>query len=71
MLKVIERTNMFPEYVRVEQEDIAVNHRTVVLWDTTYKRENVVEQPPQEVQAWTVAAIRATKQRIERKSRKK
>ncbi len=71
MLKVIERTNMFPEYVRGEQEDIAVNHRTVVLWDTTYKRENVVEQPPQEVQAWTVAAIRATKQRIERKSRKK
>lgn len=64
ILAVIEKTGMFPEYVRGEQNEIAMNHQTVVLWDTTYQRENVVEQPPQEVQAWTVAAIRATKHRI-------
>lgn len=66
ILRVVDKTGMFPEYVRGEQAMIAVNHRTVVLWDTTYQRENVVEQPPQEVQAWTVAAIRATKHRIHR-----
>lgn len=66
ILDVVYTTNMFPEYVRGEQDSIAVNHQTVVLWDGVNKRENVVEQPPQEVQAWTVAAIRATKTRMER-----
>jgi len=58
---------MFPEYVRGEQDVISANHHTVVLWDESAQRENVVEQPPQEVQAWTVAAIRAIKARIQRK----
>ena len=66
ILDVVNATNMFPEYVRGEQDTIAVNRRTVVLWDTTQHRENVIEQPPQEVQAWTVAAISATKSRIKR-----
>ena len=66
ILDVVNTTNMFPEYVRGEQDTIAVNHRTVVLWDTIHHRENVIEQPPQEVQAWTVAAISATKSRIKR-----
>lgn len=64
ILRVIDETRMFPEYVRGEQDVIALNHETVVLWDETHQRENVVEQPPQEVQAWTVAAIRAIKHRI-------
>lgn len=64
ILEVINTTNMFPEYVRGEQDTIAVNTHTVVLWDFNRNRENVIEQPPQEVQAWTVAAIRATKNRI-------
>lgn len=67
ILEVINATHMFPEYVRGEQDEIAVNHRTVVLWDAAQHRQNVVEQPPQEVQAWTVAAIRAIKARILRK----
>jgi len=66
ILEVVDKTRMFPEYVRGEQDKIAVNNQTVVLWDKNYNRENVVEQPPQEVQAWTVAAIRATKHRIQR-----
>lgn len=69
ILEVARQTNMFPEYVRGEQDEIAVNHQTVVLWDENQQRENVVEQPPQEVQAWTVAAIAATKNRILRESK--
>jgi len=67
ILEVIKSTRMFPEYVRGEQDAISANHHTVVLWDESAQRENVVEQPPQEVQAWTVAAIRAIKARIQRK----
>lgn len=64
ILKVIDTTRMFPEYVRGDQDAIAVNTRIVVLHDANYNRENVIEQPPQEVQAWTVAAIRAIKNRF-------
>lgn len=67
VLGVTRSTRMFPEYVRGEQDTVAVNRNTVVLWDASEQRENVVEQPPQEVQAWTVAAIRAIKARMQRK----
>ncbi len=64
ILKVIEETRIFPEYVRGDDKDVAsINVNTISLWDTTNNRVNVVEQPPQEVQAWTVAAILATKRR--------
>ena len=68
VLLIVEKTRMFPEYVRGEQDDIAVNQQTVTLWDETKQRNNVVEQPPQEVQAWTVAAIRNIKTHIGKKS---
>lgn len=64
ILHVVTTTRMFPEYVRGEQNNIELNQRTVTLWDTVNQRENVVEQPPQEVQAWTVAAIRAIEVRL-------
>ncbi len=63
VLDVVNTTRIFPEYVRGEQDEIAINQQTVVLWDETYQRKNYIEQPPQEVQAWTVAAIRAIKAR--------
>lgn len=66
LLDVLNVTNIFPEYVRGEQNTIALNTSTVVLWDSIQNRENVVEQPPQEVQAWTVAAISATQNRVAR-----
>lgn len=67
ILNVINQTRMFPEYVRGDDSPIpSVNTGTIVIWDSIYKRENKVEQPPQEVQAWTVAAVLATKRRIER-----
>lgn len=67
MLHVVETTRMFPEYVRGDMHLLPrVNHFTVTVYDEQVKRENQVEQPPQEVQAWTVAAMLAIKKRIDR-----
>lgn len=67
ILQVVNATHMFPEYVRGDNRAAAsVNEKTIILWDEINERENKVEQPPQQVQAWTVAAILATKRRISR-----
>lgn len=68
LLGVVEATHMFPEYVRGDtQSTPTTNQQTILLWDESYQRINKVEQPPQEVQAWTVAAILATKKRLARR----
>ena len=70
ILNTVEVTRIFPEYVRGDiDERIGINDRMITLWDSTNHRENIVEQPPQEVQAWTVAAILATKARIDRRTK--
>tara|TARA_B100000678_G_scaffold32687_1_gene24103 strand:+ start:884 stop:2353 length:1470 start_codon:yes stop_codon:yes gene_type:complete len=61
LITVSNKTGMFPEYVRGEQERIALNEDSVRIWDEAAQRENLIEQPPQEVQAWTVAAILESK----------
>lgn len=67
ILNVINTTKMFPEYVKGDSGDTpSVNDQTIVLWDEVNQRENKVVQPPQEVQAWSVGAILATKIRIQR-----
>ena len=68
ILEVIDATRIFPEYVRGDFADKpSVNTRTINVWDETQERVNKIEQPPQEVQAWTVAAILAIKKRLERR----
>jgi glycogen debranching enzyme len=57
LIDIANTTGLFPEYVRGEQDKIVLNQDTIILWDELANRKNVVEQPPQEVQAWTVAAI--------------
>ena len=67
LLRVVEVTKMFPEYARGGNDMLpTLNEYTVTVWDEHMKREMCVEQPPQEVQAWTVAAILAIKKRIDR-----
>jgi glycogen debranching enzyme len=68
LLNIVTVTKIFPEYVRGDDSPIpAINTQTIVLWDETYRRNNQIEQPPQEVQAWTVAAILAIKKRLARR----
>lgn len=68
LLNVIEVTKIFPEYVRGDDGDTpTLNTDTITLWDEVNQRENQIEQPPQEVQAWTVAAILAIKKRLARR----
>ncbi|MFZ2836614.1 MAG: amylo-alpha-1,6-glucosidase [Candidatus Saccharimonadales bacterium] len=68
LLNVIEVTKIFPEYIRgTDNGTPEINMHTIVLWDSVVQRENQIEQPPQEVQAWTVAAILAIKKRLARR----
>lgn len=67
ILHVAAHTRLFPEYVRGDNSpEPSINRYTIVVWDETMQRENKIEQPPQEIQAWTVAAILATKNRRNR-----
>lgn len=69
ILHAVAMTRMFPEYVRGDNSFIpSVNTESVIVYDKFNDRENRVEQPPQEVQAWTVAAILATKRRLARRT---
>lgn len=68
ILNVVNVTHMFPEYVRGDDSDTpSVNQQTIIVWDELNQRENKVDQPPQEVQAWSVAVILATKKRLQRR----
>ncbi len=71
MLHVVETTKIFPEYVRGDSWVLPqINEHTIMVWDEGMNREMCVEQPPQEVQAWTVAAILAIKKRIDRSQKR-
>jgi glycogen debranching enzyme len=62
LFNVIEATHAFPEFVRGDGAATpTLNNRTVEVWDETYQQVNRIEQPPQQVQAWSVAAILALK----------
>jgi len=64
ILNAVETLGSFPEYIR-GGNDLAVNQYIIDVIDThNNNRLNHVEQPPQEIQAWTVAAILATRLRI-------
>jgi hypothetical protein len=68
LLNVVNATHIFPEYVRGDEAvRPSINQQTIIVWDEIAQRENKVEQPPQEVQAWTVAVILAIKRRLERR----
>jgi glycogen debranching enzyme len=62
LFNVINTTRTFPEFVRGDNSPIpTLNNRIVEVWDETYQQVNKIEQPPQQVQAWSVAAILALK----------
>ena len=70
LIDLANTTGLFPEYVRGEQDEIILNQDTITIWDETTQRQNIVEQPPQEVQAWTVTAVLDSKHRSWEKTRR-
>jgi glycogen debranching enzyme len=74
LLDGVTATKRFPEYWRGDPDSAAphqLNTQRIVVWDEHAQRENVVEQPPQDIQAWTVAAIYAIRVSNNRKSKNK
>lgn len=62
LFNVVDVTHAFPEFIRGDGSLTPTpNNRIVDVWDNTYQRVNRIEQPPQQVQAWSVAAILALK----------
>ncbi len=60
LLADITATRRFPEYLRGDNDpDRRLNSRIVRAWDKNNQLENTIEQPPQDIQAWSVASILA------------
>ncbi|MFP5021174.1 amylo-alpha-1,6-glucosidase [Pseudonocardia phyllosphaerae] len=52
-------TGLLPEFARGAEDRGVLNDRIVDVWQDADQRENRLEQPPQEVQAWTAAGLYA------------
>lgn len=62
---VLRVTKRFPEFISgAEGSSPILPTRRIRVLDTRYGFEHFVEQPPQEIQAWTVAAAVAMQDRI-------
>jgi glycogen debranching enzyme len=62
LLGGIDFSNGFVEYLRGGNDPIyRINTRIVDVWDETNQRVNRLEQPPQDMQAWTAAAVLSIK----------
>jgi glycogen debranching enzyme len=58
IVRVCRQTHRFPEFVAGgEPGSPLIAKRIVDVYDTVNERANRVEQPPQEIQGWTVAAM--------------
>lgn len=58
----IESAREYVEFLRGSNDpEYRVNALVVDIWDARNQRMNRLEQPPQEMQAWTVAAVLAIK----------
>lgn len=55
--RALDIAQCFPEFVSGEdQPPTLLPHRQVLVRDTMHNFDHLIEQPPQEIQAWTVAA---------------
>lgn len=69
LLDVVTETRMLPEYARGDADTIALNRHVITIYDETSGKLNTIEQLPQEVQAWTAAAVLEIKTRLGRQRR--
>jgi glycogen debranching enzyme len=69
---VMDKTKSFPEYARGgDDPEPKLTERVIDVWDETNGIKHRIEQPPQEIQAWTVAAILASKHKHDPLDREK
>ena len=60
--QTVDNTNAFPEFVRGDVDNqLRTSPSEIYVWNDTYKVLHLFEQPPQEIQGWTVSAILAAK----------
>lgn len=60
--RTVGETNTFPEFVRGDTDNqLRTSPSEIYVWNNTYKVLHLFEQPPQEIQGWTVSAILAAK----------
>lgn len=60
LLADVDATRRFPEYLRGDDAPACrLNTRVIDVMDNVYGKLNRLEQPPQDIQAWSVAAILA------------
>jgi glycogen debranching enzyme len=59
-------TGLLPEFARGADDRGILNDRVVDVWQALDQRNNRLEQPPQQVQAWTVASLYASERRDHR-----
>ncbi len=58
----VEETRKFPEFVRGgDSRSVEISQSEVYVWNTEHHLLHLFEQPPQEIQGWTVSAILAAK----------
>jgi glycogen debranching enzyme len=63
--RVCHITGLLPEFARgAAASEPSLTRRVVDVWQAGDRRVNRLEQPPQEVQAWTVAALHRAKRRF-------
>lgn len=62
--RVYRRTGLLPEFARGADDRGVLNDRIVDVWQSFDQRRNRIEQPPQEVQAWTAASMYAAKRKF-------
>ncbi len=60
--RTVQETKSFPEFVRGEStNNVEINPSEIYVWNQEYKTLHLFEQPPQEIQGWSVSAILAAK----------
>lgn len=57
----VNKTGQFPEFVRGEGTEPMLNQREIYVLNKKYNVLHLFEQPPQEIQGWTVSGILAAK----------
>lgn len=69
IMNVIDITKRFPEFVSGSDNPTPqIPNQAVKVFDTKYNFEHFIEQPPQEIQAWTVASVVAIENLYKKKA---